>query len=221
MKIGWPKLGGLLGIGYCVVGFFLIFLGWNGAASNDDEPAQIPYVISGGIAGLALVVLGAALIVAHSLRTHRLSCGVDRRLAGGDRAFGERHRRRPTSTTAGIGSGGFAPARHRATPSRRWHVRTPEPRDSGAVVEAEIGGGRAADGTERPPLGAHRGTGTPRSTITVAGTTSAPNARTTSTTFINDVPRIVVSSVTRPDRPASRRRRSDLSRRGPWRPCGR
>ena len=44
MKIGWPKLGGLLGIVYCVAGFFLIFLGWNGAASNDREPAQIPYV---------------------------------------------------------------------------------------------------------------------------------------------------------------------------------
>ena len=47
--------------------------------------------ISGGIAGLALVVLGAALIVAHSLRTDRVELrGVDRRPAGGDRAFGER-----------------------------------------------------------------------------------------------------------------------------------
>ena len=72
MKNGWPKLGGLLGIAYCVAGFFLIFLGWNGAASHDREPAQIPYVISGGIAGLGLVVLGAALIVAHSLRTDRV-----------------------------------------------------------------------------------------------------------------------------------------------------
>ena len=72
MKNGWPKLGGLLGIAYCIAGFFLIFLGWNGAASHDREPAQIPYVISGGIAGLGLVVLGAALIVAHSLRTDRV-----------------------------------------------------------------------------------------------------------------------------------------------------
>ena len=72
MKNGWPKLGGLLGIAYCIVGFFLIFLGWNGAASHDREPAQIPYVISGGIAGLGLVVLGSALIVAHSLRTDRV-----------------------------------------------------------------------------------------------------------------------------------------------------
>ena len=72
MKNGWPKLGGLLGIAYCIAGFFLVFLGWNGAASNDRVEAQIPYVISGGIAGLGLVVLGAALIVAHSLRADRV-----------------------------------------------------------------------------------------------------------------------------------------------------
>ena len=68
----WSKLGGVLGIAYCIVGFFLIFLGWNGAASYDREPAQIPYLISGGIGGLALVVLGSALIVAHSLRADRV-----------------------------------------------------------------------------------------------------------------------------------------------------
>jgi hypothetical protein len=110
MKIGWPKLGGLLGIAYCVVGFFLIFLGWNGAASNDDEPAQIPYVISGGIAGLALVVLGAALIVAYSLRTDRveLRASIDdlratlERMADAAPVSG-----RPATSDA---TGGFAPA---------------------------------------------------------------------------------------------------------------
>ncbi len=68
----WSKLGGVLGIVYCVVGFFLIFLGWNGAASNDNEPAQLPYLISGGIGGLGLVVLGSALIVVQSLRADRV-----------------------------------------------------------------------------------------------------------------------------------------------------
>ena len=68
----WSKLGGVLGIAYCIVGFFLIFLGWNGAASYDREPAQIPYLISGGLGGLALVVLGSALIVVHSLRADRV-----------------------------------------------------------------------------------------------------------------------------------------------------
>ena len=72
MKNRWVRLGGVLGIAYCVVGFFLIFLGWNGAASHDDVPAQFPYLISGGIAGLALVVVGSALMVAQCLRTDRV-----------------------------------------------------------------------------------------------------------------------------------------------------
>jgi len=66
------KLGAVLGVAYCVAGFVLIFLGWNGAASEDREAAQLPYVISGGIAGLALVVVGGALIVAQSLRADRV-----------------------------------------------------------------------------------------------------------------------------------------------------
>jgi hypothetical protein len=72
MRNHWVKLGGLLGIAYCIAGFVLIFLGWNGTASKDTETAQIPYIVSGGIAGLGLVVVGAALIVAHSLRTDRV-----------------------------------------------------------------------------------------------------------------------------------------------------
>jgi hypothetical protein len=71
MKLRWDKLGGLLGILYCVVGALLIFLGWNGAASYDRVSAQIPYLVSGGVGGLALVVLGSALIVAQSHRGDR------------------------------------------------------------------------------------------------------------------------------------------------------
>lgn len=73
MKLRWDKLGGLLGILYCVVGAVLIFLGWNGAASYDRVSAQVPYLVSGGIGGLALVVLGSALIVAQSHRDDRAS----------------------------------------------------------------------------------------------------------------------------------------------------
>ena len=120
MKNGWPKLGGLLGIAYCIAGFFLIFLGWNGAASHDREPAQIPYVISGGIAGLGLVVLGAALIVAHSLRTDRVELRGsidDLRAAIG--AAGRQHVERPTARRRSVGTGGFAPAPRVTPPGER------------------------------------------------------------------------------------------------------
>lgn len=72
MKNQWAKLGGVVGILYCLVGFVLIFLGWNGAASSSRVDEQLPYVVSGGIAGLALVVVGAALMVAYSLRRDRV-----------------------------------------------------------------------------------------------------------------------------------------------------
>lgn len=65
------QLGGKLGVAVCVIGFFLIFLGWNGAASFNDLRQQFPYLISGGLAGLALVVVGAALLLVEALRTER------------------------------------------------------------------------------------------------------------------------------------------------------
>jgi len=72
MRNQWAKLGGVLGIAYCIAGFGVLFLGWNGAASSDRVEEQLPYVISGGMAGLALVVIGAALIVTDSLRNDRV-----------------------------------------------------------------------------------------------------------------------------------------------------
>lgn len=71
MRSIWNQLGGQGGIALVVVGFLLIFLGWNGAASYDRIPSQFPYLISGGVAGLALVVVGAGLMVTQTLRQDR------------------------------------------------------------------------------------------------------------------------------------------------------
>jgi hypothetical protein len=71
VKIRWSELGGQLGIGLAVLGFGLLFLGWNGAASYDRVPAQVPYLISGGMAGLALVVIGGAVLIVQSAREDR------------------------------------------------------------------------------------------------------------------------------------------------------
>lgn len=68
MKDRVGKLAGQLGIAYCLAGLFLVFLGWNGAATYDRVSAQVPYLISGGVAGLCLVVIGGSIIVASSAR---------------------------------------------------------------------------------------------------------------------------------------------------------
>lgn len=98
MRNGWARLGGVLGIVYCLVGFLLVFLGWNGAASYDRVSAQIPYVVSGGLGGLGLIVLGSALIVAQSLRAGRVDGSVDERRQPVERATTEAGR--PLATTA-------------------------------------------------------------------------------------------------------------------------
>jgi hypothetical protein len=67
----WANLGGKLGVGLSLLGFVVLFLGWNGAASFDRVPSQFPYLISGGLVGLSLVVLGAAMIVVDNQRADR------------------------------------------------------------------------------------------------------------------------------------------------------
>lgn len=58
----------LVAPGLCAVGLVLVFLGYDGAASRDRVEAQFPYLLSGGILGLCLVVMGTGVLVAGSLR---------------------------------------------------------------------------------------------------------------------------------------------------------
>lgn len=71
MTNNFGRLGGQLGVLLCLLGFAAIFFGWNGAASSNVSMAQFPYLISGGITGLAIVVLGAAMLVIQSAREDR------------------------------------------------------------------------------------------------------------------------------------------------------
>ena len=59
-------------MGFAGLGFVLIVIAWNGAAGVDYTQGQIPYLISGGVAGLGLIVMGAALIVDESNRRDRV-----------------------------------------------------------------------------------------------------------------------------------------------------
>lgn len=47
-----------------ILGAFALFAGYNGAATNPIVEAQVPYLISGGLAGLALLLLGGIGIAA-------------------------------------------------------------------------------------------------------------------------------------------------------------
>lgn len=71
MHNNFGRLGGQLGVLLCVIGFIAIFVGWNGSASHNVIMAQFPYLISGGIAGLAIVVVGAAMLIVQSAREDR------------------------------------------------------------------------------------------------------------------------------------------------------
>jgi hypothetical protein len=65
------KLGGQLGVLLCLIGFVALFLGWNGAASKNVIMAQFPFLISGGLAGVAIVVIGAAMLIVQNAREDR------------------------------------------------------------------------------------------------------------------------------------------------------
>jgi hypothetical protein len=68
-----------LGLALCAGGFAAIALGWAGAARKTCVDCQIPYLISGGAAGVALVALGTGLLLMAQVRTEarRLSAAID------------------------------------------------------------------------------------------------------------------------------------------------
>jgi hypothetical protein len=57
-----------LAVGLAAIGFLLIVLAWNGAAELDFVQGQIPFLISGGLAGLGLIGVGLTLALVMELR---------------------------------------------------------------------------------------------------------------------------------------------------------
>jgi hypothetical protein len=76
---GSSRFVALLGMLFAGAGFIMIIFAYDGAATHDVVSSQMPYLISGGFGGLALVVLGVALTVIHVLRqeTARLATKLD------------------------------------------------------------------------------------------------------------------------------------------------
>jgi hypothetical protein len=79
------KLGHQFGVLFCLAGFVLVWVGWNGAASYDTSIRQFPYLISGGIAGLCLVIVGVGLWIVQSQRAERAR--LEEHLAGLNRVL--------------------------------------------------------------------------------------------------------------------------------------
>lgn len=65
------RIGGRLGLAIVGLGLLVIALGWNGISGTIQAPAQLPYLLSGGFAGLGIVVFGSAFMISHSAREDR------------------------------------------------------------------------------------------------------------------------------------------------------
>ncbi|HVF20359.1 MAG TPA: hypothetical protein VNA14_08960 [Mycobacteriales bacterium] len=72
MRSGFGKLGGRLAVICIAIGFLAIAFGYNGASSDPRIAAQFPYLISGGLVGIGLIVVGSAMIVIHAYREERM-----------------------------------------------------------------------------------------------------------------------------------------------------
>jgi hypothetical protein len=54
--------------GIALAGFVAMILGWRVAARTLNVAAQVPAIVSGGVGGLVLVVIGTGLLVAQAGR---------------------------------------------------------------------------------------------------------------------------------------------------------
>jgi hypothetical protein len=64
----WSKGTVQLAVVMVAAGFVLMALGWNGAAGFDTPQQQFPYLLSGTVPGLGLVLAGLTLALIQELR---------------------------------------------------------------------------------------------------------------------------------------------------------
>src|SRR6266511_2756705 len=61
----------MFGMAVCAAGFASIALGWNGAARLTVVDQQFPFLMSGGVLGVALVLFGVGVLLVSQIRTER------------------------------------------------------------------------------------------------------------------------------------------------------
>lgn len=65
---GSARIATYLGRLLMALGFIMILIGWNGSASVDFIQGQFPFLLSGGIPGLGLIIIGAGLEYVQAVR---------------------------------------------------------------------------------------------------------------------------------------------------------
>lgn len=69
-KLRDPRISILLVLlGGAVGGLVLLYLGWRGVAASLAVPLQVPYLVSGAVAGIACTGAALALVLVHLDRT--------------------------------------------------------------------------------------------------------------------------------------------------------
>jgi hypothetical protein len=71
VQAGFGRFGGRLSIVIIGIGLAAIGIAWNGAAGNSLIAAQFPYLVSGGLIGISLVMIGTAMMVMQAYREER------------------------------------------------------------------------------------------------------------------------------------------------------
>lgn len=76
------RYGRILGLVFLLTGFVFIGFGWRGMAQFACADCQLPYLLSGGAAGIGLILLGSTLLVTAQLRDERLKLADQLREVG-------------------------------------------------------------------------------------------------------------------------------------------
>jgi hypothetical protein len=64
----WSAVRPVLGVLLTLLGALALFLGWYGVSGTPVPAKQMPYLVSGGLTGVALVVLAAAFFATEDVR---------------------------------------------------------------------------------------------------------------------------------------------------------
>lgn len=72
LRTTWRVIGGWVLVG---LGALFLLLGWIGVSGEPELARQFSYLASGGLGGLAAVIVGVGLLISEDLRSERRRLG--------------------------------------------------------------------------------------------------------------------------------------------------